>query len=277
MINQTRYSERHLKDLPLLLKAAVEIANSLTGQKLPEGNVRIKFGEGLGRKIITHTMSAFYLSQGYHIGIGLNVFQGSVDFSSTSILARASLEGYLAFNYVFASCKDEEESVFRFLCWDLGGYLDRENFPATVDEHLEIKKSEAKAIKRIQVELQQTNRFMLLNSKDKKLALNGRWRLSKSWSDLAVQAGFTREFFDLHYSFLCSHSHSSRLSVIQIQQCKDTDSQLQMGKASAGLLIGILAKFLFDYINLIPQLHSYKLDSAKMNLIIFWKAIFEEM
>ncbi len=275
MLKELEFDENHELDFELLIKAALEIGNSLDGQKTSIGRPNIYFAEGIGQKILSHIISAHYLSKGYQLATDKHLFVGQIDFSSVSILVRAALESYLTFNYVFISAKNEDDLTFRFNCWNLGGFIDRSDFIPTEEKHVKLKEFESEQIKIIQAELEKSNTFQSLNAENKKAALNGRWKLSNSWSKLAVNAGFNKKFFDNQYRFLCSHAHSSRLSIIQVQQTKDLKSQSEMTKASIGILMVVLAKYLFDYIHLIPELNHFTTDKEKYPMIAVWKQIGE--
>ena len=275
MLKELDFDENYELDFELLIKAAIEIGNSLDGQKILIDTPNIYFAEGIGQKILSHIISAHYLSKGYQLSTDKHVFVGQIDFSSVSILVRAALESYLTFNHVFVSAKDKDELSFRFKCWDLGGFIDRSNFIATEERHVKLKEFESTQIKIIQSEIQQSQTFSNLNAADKKAALNGKWKLSNSWSKIAVNAGFNKKFFDDQYNFLCSHAHSSRLSIIQVQQTRDLKSQSEMIKALVSILMAVLSKYLFDYIHLIPELNHLKSDVEKYPMIAEWKNIAE--
>lgn len=101
------------------------------------------------------------------------------------------------------------------------------------------------------------------------------WRSYYKWSDLAVNAGCKEDFFRIQYKHLCGFSHSSRLSINQIQQTKSVNKQNEMTKSSKAILILILAKYIYDYIELMPLLHSVKEDLKLNPLILQWKSIAE--
>jgi hypothetical protein len=265
---------KYENDFDLLIKTSVELGNRLAGQKiLDEGN-SIYYAEGLAKKILNHIVTARYLMKGYHLGLDKNLYEGVVDFSSIAILTRAALETYLTFNHIYISPQDKDEQNFRFTCWNIAGYLERIDMEATQEKHLALKESEKLAIESIKKELNENILFKTLTPKKQNwVIVDGYWRIDKSWSDLAIAAGFRKEFFSQQYKFLCAHSHSSRLSVIQIQQNKSIDEQREMVKATMGVLMVILAKYMDDYVGLMPQLRDVKDDLGKYAIIRIWKTI----
>lgn len=277
MIDELEFDKHYEKDFELLIKAAIEIGNSLDGRKTSIDKPHIYYVEGLGQKILSHILSANYLSKGYKLTMADLSFEPQIDFSSITILARAALESYLTFNYIFASTKDDDELSFRFNCWHLGGFIDRSEFVPKTEKHTKLKEYEAEQVIKIQNLLREIPLFNRLNSGDKAAALKGKWKLSKSWSKLAVNARFGQKFFEDQYSFLCSHAHASRLSTMQVQQTKELTDQAKMAKSTIGILMIILAKFMFDYIHLIPELNHFVNDRERYPIILTWKTIGESV
>ena len=254
----------------VLMNASIEIGNRMNGIRLQESQI-IYFAEGLSQKIINHTLTARYLINGYQPHDSNYLYKPMVDFASIIVLTRAALETYLALNYVFIAEGNEELREFRFKCWDLAGYIERENIKAKEIEHIELKESERIAMEILRNELQENSIFKALSKSDKNKALNGGWRLSYYWHNLATKAGFSEDFFKQEYKILCSYAHASRLSVIQIQQNKTFQQQKEMALPRIAILTIILAKHMYDYIEIMPQLNSIKNDLTKYPIILYWK------
>ncbi|MFA4852228.1 MAG: DUF5677 domain-containing protein [Bacteroidales bacterium] len=265
------------RDFDLLINISLEIGNKLQGQKIPENGQFIYYAEGLGQKIINHILTARNLFNGYQLVIGKNIYEPKIDYSSIAILTRAALETYLSFNYIFVAVQNDKEKEFRFLCWDLAGYVERSDFEPKIEKHFELKESERKVIEKLRNQLSENSIFKKLSTKNQARALNGQWRLDNSWNQLAVKAGFNKEYFRQQYKFLCGYAHSSRLSIIQIQQNKSIDQQREMAIASVGTLMVILAKHMYDYIEIMPQLIDVKQDISKYQIILAWKTIGEQI
>lgn len=266
-------NENHDTDFKLLIEVGIGILNSLDGKTTSHENPNIYYAEGLAQKILAHIVSANHLYQGYQLIINNNIYQPQIDNASIAILTRAAMESYLTFQYVFVHSKSKDEFEFRFNCWHLGGFMDRANFVPQTEEHLTLYNFEKGQIVKLQEEIKATEIFNNLTSRNKALALQGRWRLSNSWKELGIYAGYSEKFFTQQYSFLSSYAHSSRLSVIQVQQNREFSTQKDMARASTVVLMTILSKFLHDYINLIPELNNIIEDKEKYAMIWFWKTI----
>lgn len=267
----------HEKDIDILINTFIEIGNSVEGKQIPQGFQYAYYAEGLGQKIINHAITIRYLFNGHQLVSGGFMFEPRVDYSSIIILTRAAIETYLTLNYVFVAEGNEDLRQFRFLCWDLAGYIERSKMQATTEEHVILKESEKKAIESISAEIKENLVFKTLPLYDQKQALKGEWRLNYKWHDLATKAGFNIDFFRQQYKFLCSYAHASRLSVIQIQQNKTFENQKEMATSSISTIMVVLAKHIHDYIEIMPQLKDAKKDVPNYPIIQFWKTIGEEL
>jgi hypothetical protein len=210
------------------------------------------------------------LSDGTYIDI--------VDHSSIAVLIRAALESYLTFNHVFISTLDLKEKEFRFLCWDLYGFIERKDFLAESEEAInrleQEKKLTIKSIDRIRT----FESYKKLKDKDKTKIEKGYWKLNKKWADLAEEAGFGRGIFIDTYSYLCSYSHTGRLSATQIMQSKTKEEQMGLAKVLLGYALMILSKFIIDYVKLIPETKpSFDSNQKGKNTARLWKEIAENI
>ena len=270
--------KKYEADFDLLLTAAIEIGNKLSGKQYSSDSNNLIYAEGLGQKIISHILSVRRLKDGYSPVAGGNLYQPTIDFASIFILTRAAIETYLTLNFIFTFPKEPDVKEFRFMCWDLAGYLERAGSSPMNDENIKLKESEKLAIELLRNKIKINPYFLTLPPQLQGLALNGQWRLNYSWSKIAKDAGIGGTVFDQQYKFLCGYAHSSRLSTMQIQQTKGIENQLMMARSSLAILMFVLAKHMFDYINIIPELKSsVDLNSFQYKLIFLWKEIGENM
>jgi len=240
------------KDILLLVEHFIIVANSLKGLKMPEDE-RIRFAEPLAKKAIWHIISALSLFNGTKLILTDNSYTKSVDFSSMAVLARAAIEAYLTFNYVLIQPENKEDQDFRFFCWDLAGFIERENYPEKNEKTKQLKQSEQQQKQRIIKQLEQNSVFQHLSNYQQKQIKNGNWRIGKSWTELAKFASLHEATFKTLYSYLCSYSHSGRLSIIQIEQNKNFQKEKEFSKIFQTINLLILSRLLMDYVNLIPE------------------------
>lgn len=240
------------KDILLLVEHFIIVANSLKGLKMPEDE-RIRFAEPLAKKAIWHIISALSLFNETKLILTDNSYTKSVDFSSMAVLARAAIEAYLTFNYVLIQPENKEDQDFRFFCWDLAGFIERENYPEKNEKTKQLKQSEQQQKQRIIKQLEQNSVFQHLSNYQQKQIKNGNWRIGKSWTELAKFASLHEATFKTLYSYLCSYSHSGRLSIIQIEQNKNFQKEKEFSKIFQTINLLILSRLLMDYVNLIPE------------------------
>ncbi len=240
------------KDILLLVEHFIIVANSLKGRKMPDDE-RIRFAEPLAKKAIWHIISALSLFNGTKLILTDNSYTKSVDFSSMAVLARAAIEAYLTFNYVLIQPENKEDQDFRFFCWDLAGFIERENYPGKNEKTKQLKQSEQKQKQRIIKQLEQNSVFQHLSNYQQKQIKNGNWRMGKSWTELAKFASLHEATFKTLYSYLCSYSHSGRLSIIQFEQNKNFQNEKEFSKIFQTINLLILSRLLMDYVNLISE------------------------
>lgn len=238
--------------LIVLINHFIIVANSIKGLTM-QSDIPLRFAEPLAKKTISHIISAISLFEGTKFNLSDKTYIQTVDFSSIAVLTRAALETYLTFNYVFTSPKEKKDKEFRFYCWDLAGITEREEFPTYDDESEKTKKNEQVHKKQIMNKLENNLYFQNLTNRERGILEKGNWRLGKSWKDLALNAEFNENFFKYLYSYLCSYSHSGRLSILQIEQLKEFAKEKEFARINHTINFMIVAKLLNEYVSLIPE------------------------
>ncbi|MDX6746370.1 DUF5677 domain-containing protein [Polaribacter sp. PL03] len=265
------------KDLDILINFYSEIHKSIEGKHL-NGPNGIEYSESIARKTFLHICSAYSLTQGTNIQLKNNSEIKIVDSSSVAILVRASIESYLTFNHIFISSTTESESKYRFDCWDLAGFIERQDFQATEERSILRKKEEAKIIEEKLILIRKSPHFIETPPKQKKQIEKGNWKINFKWNRLAVNAGFEENYFKDFYSYLCSYAHTGRLSSLQTMQA--TEYKQQKDNAENFLIhsLIILAKYIYDYVHLIPELkQTFEKNILGKNTVLKWKEIGEQL
>jgi len=259
-------------DLIALLEHFIVVGNSLKGKKFP--NDRIRFAEPLAKKAFTHILSARSLFEGIKFKLSDNSHVQFVDFSSIAVLTRAALETYLSFNYVFIKPINTEEQDFRFISWDLAGFIEREKFPANSAKHAQILKDESELKIKCIKDLEKNRIYQSLTGQQKGLIKKGRWRIDNSWLQLAIDAGFSESTFKHLYSYLSSYAHSGRLSIIQIEQNKEFENEKNFSRVFQTINLMTIAKLLTDYVKIIPDCKEVFEENEKARYIThIWEKV----
>src|SRR5207253_10443537 len=95
-------------DFNYIIDKVISIGNQLATTPTLEPRPNIKYAEGFGQKIILHSLTIRDLCKGFQYSNGQFIAPRQIDFPSIYVLARAALETYLAFNYVFVAPKSAD-------------------------------------------------------------------------------------------------------------------------------------------------------------------------
>lgn len=238
--------------LNLLIEHFINVGNSVAG-KIYSSDLLLRFGEPLAIKAVHHIVSSQQLSKELSFKHSKVELEKKIDFSSAAVLTRTALETYLTFNHIFVSPASIQEKEFRYYCWDLAGYIEREDSPATSEESIKKLNVEKKEKKEIIEKLEKNPFYRKMTPEGRKRLKNGNWRIFRTWRDLAKESGMSVEYFNLIYSYLSSYCHSGRLSVMQIEQSKKLSTQKELMGTLIQFNIIILARLIRDYLVYLPE------------------------
>jgi len=232
-----------------LLQTFLHVAEANKGTPA-DSDERVLDAEGVGAKCLHHAISTLYLNRSTTVPeLSASFFDGA----SMSVLARAAFESFLVFEYVFALPKTDADREFRHLSWILADLIERQGFPATLEETRETQKREREVIASIRLRLQRNPEFRKLSSKEQVDLLSGKkWRL-KSWTQIAAQAGLGKLHAQHAYRYLCSHAHSGSLSTVQVRTAKTRTDQLLIASLALKLINVTLAFMIESYCELFPK------------------------
>lgn len=175
-----------------------------------------------------------------------------VDHSSATILARACLETFIVFHWIFQS-QDPALRRFRHAVWRLGGLMDRLKLHPSTDQAREALK-----VTRLQAADQiaeiEPSPFLCTYSPDQvKRLMKGDWRVGWSWTDEAVRAGFSKKYFQNVYSHFCGYAHTSYISSMQMGQAQSIEDQRMLGLVALQTCVHVLARAIAFYAELFPK------------------------
>lgn len=213
---------------------------------------RVLDAEGLALKSFIHATSCFYLQRSTMV----RELQASFfDLASMNVLARATIESFLVFHYVFAAPSTDEEREFRHLSWVLADLLERQEIPATLPENQAKQRDELKEIEAIIVRLKNNPAFQKLSPKRQVAVLEKKqWRF-QAWTAIAQDAGLSQLHAAFAYRHLCSYAHSGSLSVLQVRQATTRADQLFLSEMSLRLVNVAVAFMVNAYGTMFPAGH----------------------
>lgn len=229
-----------------LLDLFILLVESQAKQTIKSGETWLNDAQTLSVKLFRHLVSMRTISAGATVeqdGIPAVFF---VDHGSVKVVARAALETYLVFFYLYGDT-DRSLSEFRHKLWRLGGLVDRQLFHASTEEHREVLAREKQQIDDLKSQIERDPLLQRYTMKQRGKLLAGDWRVGNGWANLSVQAGFHEKWFKNIYSYLCGYSHSSYLSALQVGQAQTIEEQIKLTDFILGIGIVIMAHFAFSY------------------------------
>ncbi|MCR4303864.1 MAG: DUF5677 domain-containing protein [Gallionella sp.] len=236
----------HDADYSTLLDLFIQLVESQAGIEIEEGSAWLNDAQVLANKLFRHlvSMRALAASTTVETTGGPTVF--FVDHASVKVVARAALETYLVFFYLYGTA-DRSLCRFRYKTWQLGGLADRQRFHASTQQGYEVLSREKIQIEELRSDIQRLTQISEYTDKQRKKLLGGEWRIGKGWADLGTQAGFHNKYFDNIYGYLCGYSHSSYLSALQVGQAQSIEDQQRLTQSILGIGVVLMAHFAFSY------------------------------
>lgn len=235
----------YAQDYSTLLKLFVRLVETQAGRSIGKNEEWLNDAQVLSVKLFRHLASMQILAAGAQLRgeAGTAAF---IDHASIKVICRAALETYLVFFYVYGQ-DDESLCKFRHTTWRLAGLCDRQKFHVTTQEHQDVLSEESSLISQLQAEVQASPWMNKFTPKQQREILKGNWRPAADWNDLGADAGFHPKYFKNVYSYLCSYSHASYLSALQVGQAKSRDTQEQLSQTILGIGVVLMAHFAFSY------------------------------
>lgn len=214
-------------------------------------NERLLIARSLTNKFIEHAVTILHLSHG--ISLKLPSFKFSfIDSASIDVLARATLEAFLTFHYVFYAPITKEEKDYRCWCYQAAGIVERRDFPALTEEFKQKLVADKEQLDKLHRQLKANAVFQGLTEKQKKRISKGEWRL-KSWREIATDAGFSKMIASNIYRSLSGRAHSSSLSVVQTMETHISRRDEQDISSSMGIMDAVIANMVREYCGLFSK------------------------
>ena len=260
-----------------LIDLYVELVESQNGLDIEPGKEWLNDAQVLSIKLFRHLASMQMLGHGATMEMRGGLKVPYVDHASVKVVARAALETYLVFFYIYGS-GDASVSSFRHATWHLGGLVDRQKYNVFGEGAQEVVEQEAQAIERLKAEIRQSEQYLAYSGRQRQQLLAGNWRVGGGWSDLASQAGFHEGYFKNIYNYLCGYSHSSYASALQVGQAQSIEEQVMLTRATIGVGVVIMAHFSFTYASIFANAEDVlRRNPESMTIAESWRFGREEM
>lgn len=236
----------HDRDYSTLLDLFIQLVQSREGKPIPQGDSWLNDAQVLAVKLFRHLVSMQTLAAGAtveHKGVQGIFF---VDHASVKVVARAALETYLVFFYLYGS-PDLSLCEFRHKAWCLGGFADRQKFSVFMPQHHQILARELEEMQELRSQIEKSPHMAGYSEKQRSRLLEGEWRTGSGWGDLGKSAGFHEKYFKNIYGYLCGYSHASYLSALQVGQATSIEDQKMLTSFVLGIGVVLMAHFSFSY------------------------------
>ena len=260
---------------PTLLGLMMRLIDSQAGTDIPPGDAWRKDAQALGIKLFRHLVSMQTLAQGATIQRRDGTSIMHIDHGSIVVLARAALETYLVWHYLYGQPANSN-GRYRHLTWKLGGLMDRQGLHTLSQKGLDVQDKELIQVESLREEIRTFAEFQALNPKHQKRLLAGDWKIVLDTADLAVAAGFHGAYFKNVYSFLCGYSHASYISALQIAQAETLEEQAAMSRTMMGIGVVTMAHFSCSYPKQFPSAQAVLDADAQVKTIADKWAIMAE-
>ena len=264
-------------DYAILLDLLFRLVQSQAGNRIEHGQERLNEAQILSNKLFRHLFSMQNIAAVATFEQNDIPIVSFIDHASVKVVARAALETYLVFFYLYGSA-DRKVSEFRHITWRLGGLTDRQTFHASTEVAREVLVKEKQQIEVLKSKLEKAPQFLTYSPKKRAELLKGNWRTGNSWSNLGVKSGFHERYFKNIYSYLCGYSHSSYLSALQIGQSKTIADQRRLTQSILSIGLAIMAQFTFNYSNIFDSAnHVLESNPETKRIAEKWRLRPEEM
>lgn len=236
----------HEADYSILLDLFFELVESQAEKKFEPGQEWMNDAQVLAKKLYQHLISMRLIAEGTTVERDGNPKTSFVDHASVKVVARAALETYLVFYYIYGN-HDHSLSEFRHKIWRIGGLADRQKIHPISEKVREVLALDQKHLDKLRSEIEGSPHLEGCKPRQKRNLLAGKWRSGISWADIGTSAGFHENYFKSIYGYLCGYAHSSYLSALQVGQAESIKEQQMLTQSILGVGIVLMAHFAFFY------------------------------
>jgi hypothetical protein len=219
---------------------------------------RLVRSHGLAAKLFEHAASAYWLSKGTCVPEMPDIEVEFLDHGSVTVIARAALECYLRFYYIFIDPTSDDQFEFRYNAWMLSGLAPRERYPFQLAEHQAQVAAEKPLYESYRRAIRQTSTFKNLGKRRKgkktqQRVLDGKkWRFHP-WVEIATRAGFGPEYSRTVYDYLSDYAHSGALAALQVSQAQTRQIQLAHVSSNLRIIMVVLCKMVDSFTEKFPR------------------------
>lgn len=237
-----------------ILQLYGQVVDSLKG--FSPSDRRLVYAQTLALKLFDHAASVYSLADGTDMSPILGMPGQFIHVASLEVLARAVLETYLLFHYIFVDPETDDEFEFRYCAWLLSGGAKREkfvtDFPPQTPGGQECLVGQVEFNSELRARIQQTSEFKSHSPKTQRRLLAGQWRFPK-WVDIAKSAGIGQQYSRLLFALLSDYAHSGGLSALQLGSSMPIEDRYELVQTTLRQVKSIISKMMVTYIERFPE------------------------
>lgn len=238
-----------------ILKLYAQCIESLKG--IVPSDKRLFSAQELANKMLDHALSLYALADGVDLATALGRDGSFVVVASANSLARAAVETYLRFYYLFIEPENDDELEFRYCVWRLAGLCIRgavaSEFPPQTPKEKAFRLNQQEEICKLRERLKKTKCFIGHSRGTQRVALgHKRWRFPKS-VDLAKQAGIGQGYFRTLYTLLSDYDHSGGLAAQQMGSIWSIEDRIGAIEGILRLVKVFVSRMLVVFVDTFPD------------------------
>ncbi len=139
------------------------------------------------------------------------------DISSIYNSTRALIETSLTINYLYYNYKSDEQAVFRYLLYIVGGLNNRQSFPALSDEIKKKQAFEKTEIDKILIEIKANPYFKSIHTKKQNYILGKCQAYEIGIKEMIIESGLDNDVFHSMWRLFSNYTHSEYIEAMQIR------------------------------------------------------------
>lgn len=256
-------SRQECRKLLDLLARVIDANKGYSVNGISDGK-RLLDAHYLANKYAKHALTAFTVSRGMNIQLLSSKAIKIIDVGSVDVLTRAAFEAFLTFHYVFFAPRTKEERDYRYWAYIVAGIKWRKGLREISSEYKQKVVEDEKQLGKLHDDLESNIVFQNLHDNQRKQIFQskGEWKWAPgvknhvSWSNIAIDAGFSEVLARHMYSLLCGYAHSSSLSVHQLAQAFRRGEEEYLISASIATLDIVTANMIREYCRLFTKAQS---------------------
>jgi hypothetical protein len=181
-----------------------------------------------------------------------------IDLNSNYLLARAEIENYYTFYYLFIQPKTKEEYILKYLLFKASGLHARQKFSPKTKNGKKKQKLEKPQIEKLKEYIRENGYFKKLPTKKQKNLLKNLPAKTDSWVNLIKNADIDHKHFLDLWRLYSNYAHSESLSVLQFSDyMKNPDIKKSSNFHTLFKSTMLTAIYIKDFISLFDKLKEY--------------------